>query len=1076
MNKLILTTFLLVGLPIFGLTQHRVILDTDPSYDPDDVGCMAMLHTMASLGECEILAVVNSTDHKESSLCISAINHFYNRKTIPVGDYKGYEKKIDAPEDVYNYHIAKNYPRELKSWEESLDAVALYREILASAGDTSITVIITGTMHNFYGLLQSKPDIFSNKTGIELVKEKVKLVATMGGNFIDGKGYDRTNWGGADALCDYTSWSCINEERNAMCRYVIEHCPAPFIASGWEVGCGDYHDANYGNVMTGQGLKGLDTNHIARRSYEYHFDFRGGADDISRHSNDQCALHYAIRGEGENYTAYTNGDINLSKNGVCTWTDTQNNQQGYIQKKRDKDLIAAEVESLMLGEVITADYSPPGSPRNLTCSISDKDFTLHWEAATDTTKGSWVVAYKIYKNGKYSGTSYGLKYTETALPLKKTRYTVKAVNVNGLESEGVSLNYPDWFYISIDSSKKKWGDWNEPDWLRYFGLDFGDVNRDGFTDVVSGRYVYHNPGGRMEGEWERTTLDDNVDAIFTLDVDGDVYADIIAQALPNLYWYEAIDTKGTVYHRKTIAQIPATSHVNSQGFEKAQILPGRKLELLIAGNGNVYCISIPKDVQNSATWPTFLIAENTSDEGIGVGDIDGDGDLDISCGRRAQGKEEPRILMWFENPGNLETAWKDHIVGYTEHPIDRIEIADLNGDGQNEIVLAEERYPGLEADCHLYWFSKKGRTWEKHLIVQQYSSNNLDVADMDGDGDQDIITGEHKGPNLELQLWENDGKANFTKRILDRGKENHLGTKLIDLEGDGDLDIIGAAWDNYKWMHLWRNDKINVAVKIFLTDYETRPHYLIKTDKATYYYDIQGGGFSRIIDEYGNDWVAFKREPWGQYPASAASAFRGLPNLVYQGEDDGAGHPGHSKCKSWIKGNKIFTETKNGKWRWTWEFFKDHAVLDILSTDTEKPYWFLYEGTPGGKYQPEDSYFGTSKGGPLQTLQDYFKGTILTDQFQWMYAGSNNTPNVFYMVQVQKDDKTDMISYLGNSEAGLASKDGMTVWGFGREKEAKPLLSGQNRFVIGFYPQKITDATQHQQLAAFIAEKYINDK
>ena len=368
-----------------------------------------------------------------------------------------------------------------------------------------------------------------------------------------------------------------------------------------------------------------------------------------------------------------------------------------------------------------------------------------------------------------------------------------------------------WAYIPIDSAKQKWGDWDAPDWLRYFGLDFGDVDGDGNLDVVSGKYIYHNPGASMEAPWKRTELPDNVDAIFSVDADGDPYADIIAQALPNIYWYEATNKEGTKYKRTTIATVPATSHVNSQGFEKAQIIPGGPLELLIAGNGDVYCISIPEKNQTSTPWKSFLIAPNTSDEGIGTGDIDGDGDVDIAAGRRAEGEEEPTILVWFENPGNVEQAWKDHVVGHSEHPIDRIEVADITGDGKAEIIVAEERYPGLEPDGHLFWFQqpgKAGQPWERHSMVQQYSINNLDIADMDDDGDIDIITAEHKGPNLELQLWKNDGKGKFTKQVLDKGKENHLGTQLADLDGDGDLDIVGAGWDHYKWMHLWRNDAV----------------------------------------------------------------------------------------------------------------------------------------------------------------------------------------------------------------------------------------------------------------------------
>ena len=51
--------------------------------------------------------------------------------------------------------------------------------------------------------------------------------------------------------------------------------------------------------------------------------------------------------EFSTYLAFTNGDITLTKAGECLWNSEKNNQQGYIQKKRDKDLIAEEIEELM---------------------------------------------------------------------------------------------------------------------------------------------------------------------------------------------------------------------------------------------------------------------------------------------------------------------------------------------------------------------------------------------------------------------------------------------------------------------------------------------------------------------------------------------------------------------------------------------------------------------------------------------------------------------------------------------------------------------------------------------------------
>jgi len=262
------------------------------------------------------------------------------------------------------------------------------------------------------------------------------------------------------------------------------------------------------------------------------------------------------------------------------------------------------------------------------------------------------------------------------------------------------------------------------------------------------------------------------------------------------------------------------------------------------------------------------------------------------------------------------------------------------------------------------------------------------------------------------------------------------------------------------------------SIRMEETDYEGRKHILVKTRMLDYYYDVKGGGFSRIIDQDGNDWVGFKMEPWGNYPASAASSFRGLPNLIFQGDDDGAGHPGHDKCTSRMEGNKIITESLSRLWLWTWEFFDDYAVLDIQRTDPDRSYWFLYEGTPGGSFAPQKSYFGSDKGGPYPGGYDYFKGDILWDQFQWIYTGTSTASGTFYMVQVNQDDQMDMISFLGNTEAGLDSPDGMTVFGFGRNKGAKPLLTGSHKFVVGLYPGKIEDKNDHGRLSNYLEAKY----
>jgi len=369
------------------------------------------------------------------------------------------------------------------------------------------------------------------------------------------------------------------------------------------------------------------------------------------------------------------------------------------------------------------------------------------------------------------------------------------------------ISTTEWQYIQVDDQKAKWGDFAEPEWLRYFGLDAADFNNDGYKDVVTGRNVYLNPGGDMSGDWQKIDLGKNVDAMIAIDVNNNGLADIIAEALPDVYWFEATDETATKWTSKVVGQIPPTSHHNGQGYQAADVIKGEKTEVLLSSQEGIYLLELPE--KEGDEWKVSLIGANATDEGLTIGDINNDGDLDIAGGRRATGNPEPTVVVWFENPGDGTAPWKDHELGKTEHPCDRVELADFNGDGKIDLAIGEERYPGLEPDANMYvFFQKENNKWERTTIVTQYSMNNLDVADIDRDGDMDIATSEHKGKELALQLWLNDGSGNFTKQEVDRGKEAHLGARFYDMDEDGDLDILSIGWDQHSFVHLWRNDAI----------------------------------------------------------------------------------------------------------------------------------------------------------------------------------------------------------------------------------------------------------------------------
>lgn len=262
------------------------------------------------------------------------------------------------------------------------------------------------------------------------------------------------------------------------------------------------------------------------------------------------------------------------------------------------------------------------------------------------------------------------------------------------------------------------------------------------------------------------------------------------------------------------------------------------------------------------------------------------------------------------------------------------------------------------------------------------------------------------------------------------------------------------------------------ALEIKDGTYENREHFIITTKSATYYFDKAGGGFSRMLDKKGNDWIAFNMSPWDKAPESAASSYRGIPNAVFKEADGGCGHPGFDMATS-IKesANAIRTKSKSEKWEWLYTFYEDYVCWEILKTDETRKYWLLYEGPVGGTYLPEISYWGNNEGGPLFNTPNHLSGERNFGNWEWAYFGRTDRNQTLFIAQQNVDGVEDFFSYMGSSREGIKAADGMVVFGFGRAVGSKPLLSGTNKYVFGFWNTEVTNTTKHQKLSKFITTK-----
>ena len=205
------------------------------------------------------------------------------------------------------------------------------------------------------------------------------------------------------------------------------------------------------------------------------------------------------------------------------------------------------------------------------------------------------------------------------------------------------------------------------------------------------------------------------------------------------------------------------------------------------GVGGLQLVTLPAVARRATvTWTVDQVASDVAGEELAAGDVDGDGDLDLFDG-----------ASWFRNDRGRLTRIPVVTVGAGEP--DRVELDDIDGDGDLDAVVTF----GHDGLGRVRWYAQgpdPAAPWKEQAIddLGDASALSLDVGDLDGDGDPDVIVGEHTNPatdGLRTIVYENVG-GSFVERVIEAGDEHHDGTQLVDLDGDGDLDVVSIGWSH----------------------------------------------------------------------------------------------------------------------------------------------------------------------------------------------------------------------------------------------------------------------------------------
>ena len=224
--------------------------------------------------------------------------------------------------------------------------------------------------------------------------------------------------------------------------------------------------------------------------------------------------------------------------------------------------------------------------------------------------------------------------------------------------------------------------------------------------------------------------------------------------------------------------------------------------------------SVVAYIRTDKGWDKYIIDNEhaTPEAGACSLDVNDDGYPDIIAGGDWQSNE----VWWYENPGKElypATPWKRHTIknwGATKHH--DIMAIDIDQDGRQEIVFWNQGaqtlfFARIPADPTGKWEVKPVYRYERKEITPRASYKFNDVneheglskADMDGDGNLDIWFAEMRlnggNEHSQHQILYGNGTGDFSRReTISVGEDLHE-SKVADLDGDGDLDIIGKGYD-----------------------------------------------------------------------------------------------------------------------------------------------------------------------------------------------------------------------------------------------------------------------------------------
>ena len=196
----------------------------------------------------------------------------------------------------------------------------------------------------------------------------------------------------------------------------------------------------------------------------------------------------------------------------------------------------------------------------------------------------------------------------------------------------------------------------------------------------------------------------------------------------------------------------------------------------------------------NGTFSTSLSVGSTKSDGVALGDLDGDGDLDAFVANRQQ----PNRVWLNGGSANFTDSGQLLSNGFSLG----VDLGDLDGDGDLDAFVTN-----VNQGDRVWVNNGSGVFSDSGQSLGSDAARRIALGDVDNDGDLDAFAANAVGAD---RVWLNDGSGTFSLGQSLAGTSNSKGVALGDTDGDGDLDAFVAAngFPNGESSQLWLSSTV----------------------------------------------------------------------------------------------------------------------------------------------------------------------------------------------------------------------------------------------------------------------------